>query len=259
MRTHAIIVPSPLLDDDLRLAKRRKYLPVEQLIAQPPIEALDIAVLPRAAALDVSRARAHRPDPPLHSLGNELRPLVRADVRRYTAHQEQIGQRLDDVHRVELACHLDGQALARELVDDVEHAILPPVRGAVLDEVIGPHMVRSLRSKPNAGAVGQPKPASFRLPAWNLQPLAPPDASHPRYAHIPAGLVQQGSDPPVAVTAIGAGQSDDIGRQPGIVGPPPRHLALRRAVLSERRTGTALGYLQLTLNVLDALTPARGA
>src|SRR6476660_8112473 len=26
-------------------------------------------------------------------------------------------------HRVELACHLDGQALARELVDDVEHAI----------------------------------------------------------------------------------------------------------------------------------------
>src|ERR1044072_8834707 len=38
----------------------------EQLIAQPPIEAFDVAVLPGAAALDVGRARADRPDPPLH-------------------------------------------------------------------------------------------------------------------------------------------------------------------------------------------------
>ena len=47
MRTHAIVVPAPFLDDDLRFAERRKYLPVEQLIAQPPIEALDVAVLLR--------------------------------------------------------------------------------------------------------------------------------------------------------------------------------------------------------------------
>jgi len=58
---------------------------------------------------------------------------------------------------------------------------------------------------------------------------------------------------------MGACQSDDFGPQLGLVGSPPRHLALRRAVLSERRTGTTLGHLQLTLNVIDALTPARGA
>ena len=39
---------------------------------------------------------------------------------------------------------------------------------------------------------------------------------------------------PATVAAIGACQSDDVGRQPGLVGAPPRHLALRRAVLSER-------------------------
>src|SRR5262245_29150168 len=44
-----------LRPDDLRLAERRKHLPVEQLIAQPPIEALDVAVLPRAAVLDSRR------------------------------------------------------------------------------------------------------------------------------------------------------------------------------------------------------------
>jgi hypothetical protein len=43
------------------------------------------------------------------------------------------------------------------------------------------------------------------------------------------------------------------------VGSAPRRLALHRAALSEHRTSAALGYLQLTLNVLDALTPARRA
>ena len=63
----------------------------------------------------------------------------------------------------------------------------------------------------------------------------------------------------IAVTAIGARQSDNISGQTRFVGAPPRRLALRRAVLSERRTGTALRHLQFTLNVIDALTPARGA
>ncbi len=120
-------------------------------------------------------------------------------------------------------------------------------------------MVRPLRSQPDARAIGQPQPTSLRLPRWNLQPLAPPDPAYPRHTHIPAGLVQQSRDPPIAVTAVGAGQSDDIAGQAGLVSSPPRRLALRRAVLSERRTGTALGYLQLTSNVLDTSTPARGA
>ena len=135
----------------------------------------------------------------------------------------------------------------------------PPVAGAILDEVVGPHMVRPLRTKPDARAVRQPQPAPFRLLHWNLQPLAPPDAGHPRHAHVPARLVQQSRDPTIAVAAIGACQRDDIGGQPGLVGSSPRRLALRRAVLPERRTGTTLGHLQLSLNVLDACPPARGA
>jgi hypothetical protein len=45
----------------------------------------------------------------------------------------------------------------------------------------------------------------------------------------------------------------------GFIGTAPRRLALRRAVLPERRACATLGDMQLTLNVLDALTPARGA
>jgi hypothetical protein len=39
----------------------------------------------------------------------------------------------------------------------------------------------------------------------------------------------------------------------------PRHLALRRAVLPERRTGAALGDRQLLPDMLDAGAPTRGA
>ena len=45
MGTHAIVMLAPPFDDDLCLLERRKDLAVEKLIAQPPVEALDIAVL----------------------------------------------------------------------------------------------------------------------------------------------------------------------------------------------------------------------
>jgi hypothetical protein len=38
-----------------------------------------------------------------------------------------------------------------------------------------------------------------------------------------------------------------------------RHLALRRAMLAERRTGATLGYAKLTTNMLDAGTATRRA
>ena len=44
----------------------------------------------------------------------------------------------------------DRQALARELVDHIEHAELPPVTGAILDKIVGPDMVRVLRSQTDA-------------------------------------------------------------------------------------------------------------
>ena len=41
---------SPALDDDLHLLKGRDDLAVEQFVTQPPIEALDVAVLPFTAS-----------------------------------------------------------------------------------------------------------------------------------------------------------------------------------------------------------------
>jgi hypothetical protein len=49
---------------------------------------------------------------------------------------EELRQDVDDVRRLPLPVDPDRQALPGELVDDVEHAELPAVVGAILDEVV---------------------------------------------------------------------------------------------------------------------------
>ena len=55
------------------------------------------------------------------------------------------------------------------------------------------------------------------------------------------------------------GQFDDVGGQPLVILAAPRDLALRRTVLPERRTSTALGNRQHVSNMLDAGAATRGA
>jgi len=56
-----------------------------------------------------------------------------------------------------------------------------------------------------------------------------------------------------------SGQCDQIGGQPFLFGAAPRDLALRRAVLPERRAGAALRDMQMLLNVIDTGAATRGA
>ena len=58
-------------------------------------------------------------------------------MARHAPQDEEVREHIDDVGRLELAFHPDGQALVRELVNDAEHAELPAIVGAILDEVVG--------------------------------------------------------------------------------------------------------------------------
>ena len=93
----------------------------------------------------------------------------------------------------------------------------------------------------------------------DLQPLAPPDPLDPLVVHQPARIPQQRRDLAVAVAAILAGELDDVGGQPLFVVAAPRGLALRRAMLAERRAGATLGDMQFMSNMLDAGSATRGA
>jgi hypothetical protein len=85
------------------------------------------------------------------------------------------------------------------------------------------------------------EPAALGLLGRHLQPLARPDPLDPLVVDQPACVAQQGRDLAVAVAAIEPGQLKDVSREPRLVVSAPRQLALRRAMLAERRTGAALG------------------
>src|SRR3712207_7072002 len=53
--------------------------------------------------------------------------IVRANMRRHAAQDEQVGQHVDDVAGLELAPDPDGQALVGELVDHVQHPELAAI------------------------------------------------------------------------------------------------------------------------------------
>src|SRR5215212_4927393 len=217
MRTVAVVVPPPAFDHDLGFRQRVEDLAVEQLVAELAVEALAVAVLPRAAGLDVGRRGTDRRDPGPHGLGDELGPVVGADVAW-----------------------------------DVGHAVLPSVVGAVLDEVVGPDMVRVLRPQPQARAVAQPEPALLGLLLRDLEPFPPPEPLDTLAVDPPTGLAQQRRDPAIAVAAVPSGERDDVGGQRRLVVGRARRLALRGTVLAENPAGSSLGHAELGDNMLHA-------
>ena len=249
----------PSLDQHLGFLERVEDLAVQQLVAQLAVEALVVAVLPRAAALDEQRPHADPAEPSPHRLGGEFPAVARADVVGRAAFDEEVGQHLQHVVRGQVARDGDGEALARVLVDDRQHAEGPPVVGAVLHEVIGPHMPRPARPQPDARAVVQPQPPALGLPPRHLQPLAPPDAPHPLGIHPPAPGAQHRRDPPVAVAAVLGRQADNRLGQRGLVVPGAARAALRRARLADGAAGPALGNAEHVLHMADTGPAALGA
>jgi hypothetical protein len=142
-----------------------------------------------------------------------------------------------------------------ELVEHVEHPILASIMGAVLDKVVGPDMIAVLRAQPNARSVGQPEPTALGLLRWDLQPLALPDTLDPLVVDCPARLAQERGDLAIAIAAV----VPNIGGETLLVVTTARDLALRRAMLPERRTGATLGDMQLCSDLLNAGTATRGA
>ena len=135
----------------------------------------------------------------------------------------------------------------------------PPVMCPVLDEVVGPDVVRALRPEPNARPVIQPKPSFLSLLLWHFQPFTSPNALDPLVVHTPACVVQQTRHHAISIAAIFVGQLDDIVGKTLFVGAALRDLALRGSVLAKCTAGAALGYAKLLAHVVDAFAAARRA
>ena len=69
---------------------------------------------------------------------------------------EEVGQNIDHIDRLEVAGDTDRQAFMSELVGHVEHPIAGSIMGALLDEVVGLDMIAVLRPQADARSVRQP-------------------------------------------------------------------------------------------------------
>ena len=79
------VLPPPLLDDDWCLLQDVEDFSVEQLIAELAVEALNIAILPRAARLDEQSLRAQLVQSSADLFIGELRAIVTAVIFGDTA------------------------------------------------------------------------------------------------------------------------------------------------------------------------------
>jgi hypothetical protein len=71
-------------------------------------------------------------------------------VARHATQNEEVRKNIDYIDGLELAGDPDRQAFVGKLVDHIEHAILPSIVGAVLDEVVRPDVIAVLRPQSDA-------------------------------------------------------------------------------------------------------------
>jgi hypothetical protein len=75
MRPDRIVMAPPAFDDDLSFSEGVEDLAMEQLVAKAGVEALNIAVFPRTAPLDVGSLSADSGDPSLAASATNSGPL----------------------------------------------------------------------------------------------------------------------------------------------------------------------------------------
>ena len=259
MRTYRVEVIAPLLDHDLSFFQTVKYFLVGAFVAQFAVERLAIAVLPRAARLDVERPGAEFSKPVANHLGRHLRAVVGADVFGDTPGEHHVGHRLDDAEAFDTTRHTDGQAFPGELIDQSHQTELATVMGLRLDKIVAPDMIAVLRPQPDAGSVIQPEPASRLLFPGHFQPLATPDPLNAITADLPPRLGQQRRDPTIAITPIPRRQRDNRSGQRIFIGSDDSGVSLRSTGLVDDPAGLTFGQTILRPNAFNSLPAPLGA
>ena len=107
MRSLVVVGSHPLPDDLLGFLKRGELLAVEALIAETTVETFNESVLPWTARLDVRRSDFNLLQEVANSFADELGTIVAAHKCRRPSQDEEVGESVDHVGRVQLPLHCD--------------------------------------------------------------------------------------------------------------------------------------------------------
>ena len=142
MRPGVIVLPEPVIDDDLSLLGRREPLRIENLSPQCPIEPFVVSVLPGRSRVNADRLDANASKPSLHRLCCELGAVIGSDILRGTVAQQERIESFENIVGTHLGADHNSQGLPRELIENRQHLVTAPIAELVVDEVDGPDVVR---------------------------------------------------------------------------------------------------------------------
>jgi hypothetical protein len=97
-------VTTPLLDHDARFLQAVEDFQVQAFVAELPVKALAIAVLPGTARFDIEWARPQTGEPLSKRFGDHLWAIVTTKMIRNATRQHRVGQRLGDLEGVDAPC-----------------------------------------------------------------------------------------------------------------------------------------------------------
>lgn len=97
-----VVMCSPAFDEDLCFSQRIEEHSVKQRDLEPSIEGSDIAVLQRAALLDIGDLGTNGCNAITNRVGNKLETIVAVHERRWSAQDELVEQDVDQLGRVQL-------------------------------------------------------------------------------------------------------------------------------------------------------------
>ena len=206
MRPEGVVFPAVVLDDHSRFGEGPELLPVKAFVPESSVEALHIAVLPRAAGFDVDRLDPVLGEPLLHRLGDELAPVIASQEGWCSMLLDRPAHPLQNITALEGSICSKHMALAGVLIKDGEHPQGSSSGGSVADEVPGPDVTLVLRfhRQPRRAT----SPDHLPLGRRNSQSQGSPHALDVSLAHRPSLLPKQGGDAPIAVAWVLVAQLD---------------------------------------------------
>src|SRR5262245_5860459 len=251
VRPDRVVLLFPLLTQHPRLQQAGELFGLQQLIPQPAVERLGVAVLPRCPRLNVQCPDARLRQPGPQRLGDQLRSVVAAQMTGSAPFGNHTGQHRHGGLGCHAPAHLQRQTLAGELVHQHQPLQRPPVLGPVMDKIPRPDVILVPRPLTHATVAAVPQPTLLVLFPWDLETLLPPQPVDTLAVDPEAGIPQQCPDASVTVTRVLADQLQHLGQQGSLLLVALWPSPLRRARLSQHTAGPALGDAEGRAEVLD--------
>src|SRR6185437_2701625 len=191
MGPHLIELTPELLDQNLRIYAVLEPLHVKALVPELAVEGLVHAVQPRFSWVDERRVDVGLCQPLQDRPGDEFRAIVTPQVSRRSVHAHQLGE------------YLDGQTLARVLINHRQTLKLLTIGTGIEDEIICPQISRARCRQRARAAVRNP---SSRPLSRHLQTTLAPQAVSSIGAHPMSTTLQEDLDTAIAIRGILGGQ-----------------------------------------------------